>query len=105
MGSPMLGRLMASAWTHGVWTVKPGREDEFVAGWRELVPIGIELGSGEPVLLRDRERPNVFLSFGPWPNLETIERFRGEIAPHVGGMRALLEDIDLFTLDEVHPGD
>ena len=25
-----------SMWTHGVWTVKPGHEEEFVARWLEL---------------------------------------------------------------------
>ena len=45
---------MANVWTYGVWTVKPGREDEFVTAWRELVPTGIALGSAEPQFLRDR---------------------------------------------------
>ena len=93
-----------SMWTHGVWTVKPGREEEFVARWLELVPVGVGLGSGEPSLLRDRDRPNVYRSFGSWPDLETIERFRGTIAPSVGAMQELLHSLELFTLDEVYPG-
>jgi hypothetical protein len=96
---------MAAVWTHGVWTVRPGREDDFVAAWTDLVPIGVELGSGEPRLLRDRDRPNLFRSFGPWPDLETIERFRTEIGPHVGAMSDMLENFETFTLDEVFPGD
>jgi hypothetical protein len=93
-----------SIWTHGVWTVKPGHEEEFVARWRELVPVGAALGSGEPRLLRDRDRPNVYRSFGSWPDLETIERFRGTIGPRVGAMQELLDSLELFTLDEVYPG-
>jgi hypothetical protein len=96
---------MATIWTHGIWTVKPGREDEFVAGWRELVPIGVGLGSGDPQLLRDREHPNVFRSFGPWPDLETVGRFRAEIESRIGEMNDLLERFETFTLDEVYPGD
>jgi hypothetical protein len=96
---------MPSVWTHGVWTVKPGREDEFVAAWRELVPVGARLGSDDPKLLRDRERPNVFRSFGSWADVETIERFRGEIGSRVGKMDDLLESFETFTLDEVYPGD
>ena len=96
---------MPSVWTHGVWTVTPGREEEFVAAWRELLPLGIGLGSGEPRLLRDRDQENVFRSFGPWPDLETIERFRDEIRPRIGGMEDLLESFETFTLDEVYPGD
>jgi len=96
---------MAKIWTHGVFTVKPGREAEFAAGWSELAPIGERLGSGQPTLLRDRDRPNVFRSFGPWPNIETIERFRAEIMPRIGAMDDLLEGVEVFTLDEVYPGD
>ena len=96
---------MTRIWTHGVWTVKAGREDEFVSTWRELVPIGAEIGSGTPVLLRDREQPNVFRSFGPWTNLDEIDRFRAAIRPHLGAMDDLLEDFETFTLDEVYPAE
>jgi len=92
---------MTSIWTHGVWTVKPGREDEFVAGWKALGPVGERFGGEQPTLLRDRERPNVFRSFGAWPDLDSIERFRAEIRPRVVEMNELLEAIELFTLDEV----
>jgi hypothetical protein len=37
---------MANVWTHGVWTVKPGREDEFVTAWRELVPTDVHARRG-----------------------------------------------------------
>jgi hypothetical protein len=96
---------MPRIWTHGVWTVEAGREDEFVAAWRALVPIGTEIGTGTPFLLRDRERPNVFRSFGPWADLEEIDRFRTAIRPHLGVMDDLLESFETFTLDEIYPGD
>jgi hypothetical protein len=96
---------MTRVWTHGVWTVREGREQEFVAAWRALVPVGTRLGSGDPILLRDRDRPNVFRSFGSWPDVETAGRFREEIRPLLGGMDELLDRFDTFTLDEVHPGD
>ena len=83
----------------------PGRENEFVAGWRKLVPLGEGLGAGDPKLLRDRERPNVFISFGPWPDLDTIERFRGELRPRIGAMSELLETAEFATLDEIYPDD
>jgi hypothetical protein len=25
---------MGDVWTHGIWTVRPGREDDFVRAWR-----------------------------------------------------------------------
>ena len=98
---------MPSVWTHGVWTVKPGREDEFVAAWRAMARSAVaELDPpGEPHLLRDRERPNVFRSFGSWADADTIERFRAEIGSRVGKMDGLLESFETFTLDEVYPGD
>jgi hypothetical protein len=57
------------------------------------------------LLLRDRDRPNVFRSFGSWPDLETIERFRRDIvAPALVELRELLENIETMTQDEVYPG-
>jgi hypothetical protein len=72
---------MARIWTHGIWTVKAGHESNFVAAWRELVPLGSSYGSDDPRLLRDREQTNVYRSFGSWRSLEDIESFRGAIAP------------------------
>jgi hypothetical protein len=95
---------MSGIWTHGIWTVKQGREDEFVAGWRALVPIAIRHGGEEPKLLRDRERPNVFRGFGRWPDAVAVQRFRDEISPKVGAMNELLESAEAVTLDEVYPG-
>jgi quinol monooxygenase YgiN len=96
---------MARIWTHGVWAVKAGHEDEFMAAWRKLVPIGAEIGSETPVLLRDREQPNVFRSFGPWADLGEIDRFRAAIRPHMGAMEDLLDRFETFTLDEAYPGE
>jgi hypothetical protein len=94
---------MAALWTHGVWHVKPGREDEFVAAWRAMARSAIaELDPpGTPHLLRDRDRPNVFRSFGPWSELEQVERFRAHIQPHLAAIRELTDSIEIFALDEV----
>jgi heme-degrading monooxygenase HmoA len=90
-------------WTHGVWTVKPGREDDFIAAWQAMAQDAVAefQPPGKPHLLRDRERPNVFRSFGPWDDVETVERFRASIAPRLAEVRELTEDIELFALDEV----
>jgi quinol monooxygenase YgiN len=94
---------MGRIWTHGVWTVKPGREDEFIAAWRAMARAAMdEFHPREaPHLLRDRERPNVFRSFGWWEDIETMERFRAFIAPHLARIRALTDDIEFLALDEV----
>jgi hypothetical protein len=94
---------MASIWTHGVWTIKPGREDEFVAAWRGMARAAVAEFDppGRPLLLRDRDRPNVFRSFGGWDDPQTVERFRAFIKPHIEGIRELSESVEIFALDEV----
>lgn len=100
---------MPNVWTHGVWTVKDGREEEFVAAWTEMARRGLaELNVvAPPTLLRDRDRPNVFISFGPWPSIDEVDRFRSSAAfrESVGLMRELLESFEPQTLDEVSAGE
>jgi quinol monooxygenase YgiN len=100
---------MADVWTHGSWTVKPGREAEFVAAWKEMLERATAdpgIPDSSPTLLRDRDRPNVFVSFGPWPDAEAVAHFRASEAfrAGVGRMQELLESFETQTLDEVHPG-
>lgn len=89
---------MTSVWTHGRWTVKPGREDEFVRAWSDLARAAVaEFGvSSPPTLLRDRDHPNVFLGFGAWPDLQTLRRFHDS---ELVAERALALD-DLMTFGE-----
>jgi quinol monooxygenase YgiN len=91
-------------YTHGRWTVRAGHEDEFVALWRGLAEWSVThlpeaVGA---VLLRDRDHPNLFLSFGPWPSLEAIDDFRGQaqFGAFLAQMRPLLERVETSTLDE-----
>ena len=92
-------------YTHGTWVVKPGNEDEFVRTWTEFadwtranVP-----GAGTGRLLRDREQPNRFVSFGPWESLDAIAAWRQmpQFQETVGKMRELLETFEPHTLDLV----
>ncbi len=95
---------MTNVWTHGVWTVRSGREDEFVDAWRKLrdESTGEFEPAGRPVLLRDRERTNVFRSFGPWRDVETVDRFRAAMWPRIREIeKEYLERLDVYTLDEV----
>ena len=94
---------MQQVFTHGRWVVKPGREDDFVAAWRDFADwttANIE-GSSRAWLLRDRGQPNRFFSFGPWESLEAIEmwRARPEFQERVGGIQELLESFEALTLD------
>ena len=96
---------MTRVWTSGTWTVKPGNEVEFVVAWTAMRDAVLEeFGDVEtPILLRDHERPNVFVSFGPWPDLEHVGRFRSseQFRQAVAAMGPLLERFDAMTLDEV----
>ena len=94
---------MDRIWTHAVWTVNPGREDEFIRAWDAMASDALTAfeTAGPAHLLRDRERQNVFRSFGPWDSMETVEAFRATIAPHLGSMQELLDGFEAFTLDEV----
>ena len=89
-------------WTHGRWVVKPGREDEFVEAWRGLAErTAEEFPGAHGVLLRDRDKPNRFYSFGPWESSETVERWRGStfFREGIGNIRELLDDFTAHTLD------
>ena len=91
-----------TVYTAGIWTVKARREEEFVALWRELA--GWTLGSfpvAHGTLLRSRDEPGRFLSFGPWESVEQIEAWRGapEWQELVGRMRELLDGFEPGTYD------
>ena len=99
---------MTELWTHTTWTVKEGREDDFIAAWRELVrDVRSQLEpSIAPTLLRDHDRPTVFVSFAPWSAENTAVNFRSSdiFRRHLTDMRPLLESFDAQTLDEVVRG-
>ncbi len=91
--------------THGRWTVKPGREDEFVVAWSEFaewtrknIP-----GAQWAVLLRDQQQRSVFLSLGPWESPAAVEAWRASegFRTRVGRIRELLDGFEAATLDPV----
>lgn len=96
---------MGQPYTHGVWTVKPGREQEFVAAWAELAEWTADEvpGSGWARLLRDTAAPNQFRSFGPWRDTEAIEAWRAlpGFQQRVERIRGLLGGFEPHTLDLV----
>ena len=91
-------------WTHGNWVVKAGAEAAFEDAWTRLARAAMRAHEGEPpILLRDREHPNVFKTFGAWPSNEAIEAFRASdlFLGAVDEIRPLLESFEPFTLDEI----
>ena len=99
---------MTEVWTHTTWTVKEGREDDFMAAWRALVDdVKKQLEPRlAPTLLRDHDHPAVFVSFAPWPGNDSVATFRSSeiYHRHLRGMSDLLERFDAQTLDEVVRG-
>lgn len=92
---------MKDLYTCGIWTVTPGREDEFVAAWEDLARWSAEhvAGAGWATLVQQDDQPNRFLTFGPWESLEAIDAWRSSdgFRERVGRIRALLEDFQPGT--------
>jgi quinol monooxygenase YgiN len=88
-------------YTCGIWIVKPGREDEFVAAWEELARWTAEHipGAGWATLVQQEDQPNRFLTFGPWESVEAIDAWRASegFQDGVKRIRALLEDFQPGT--------
>jgi quinol monooxygenase YgiN len=84
--------------------VKPGSEDAFVQAWTDLARRAGEMFQGaRPTLLRDRDRPNLFKTFGSWPDVAAAEAFRGSelIRSGLEDLQPLLESFEMMTLDEI----
>ncbi|HZD79787.1 MAG TPA: antibiotic biosynthesis monooxygenase family protein [Actinomycetota bacterium] len=96
---------VTEVWTHGTWTVRPGSEDDFVDAWRSLAEWTVqEFGTAAAGrLLRDQERANVFISFGPWSDLDTVERWRASegFRDRVAMITRLLDSFEPRTLEPV----
>jgi heme-degrading monooxygenase HmoA len=97
--------IVAELYTSGEWLVKEGREEEFVGAWRDLADWTAEAipGARWARLLRDREEPRRFLSFGPWESLEAIASWRASegFAERIGRIRELVDDLRPRTLEVV----
>jgi heme-degrading monooxygenase HmoA len=88
-----------TVYTLGVWTVKRGRVDEFVAAWHALGQWTLEQGfDSHGTLLRDHTDPTRFVSFGPWASAEAAERWRND-----PGYRVRLDRI-MKTVSSFEPG-
>ncbi|HEX6476439.1 MAG TPA: hypothetical protein VF005_04130 [Acidimicrobiales bacterium] len=65
-------------YTLGVWRVKDGNQDEFVAAWQGLGRYFNSLPHppGKGTLLQSVDDPRQFYSFGPWRSIEDISEMR-----------------------------
>jgi heme-degrading monooxygenase HmoA len=95
---------MAQAYTHSVWIVKPGLEDEFIQRWREFATWSALQGlAGGARLLRDVDQRNRFVSFAPWQSFDTVGRWRSARGFHerIGRLQEVLESFEPHTLEQI----
>jgi heme-degrading monooxygenase HmoA len=90
---PRVGQPYSS----GHWTVKDGKEQEFIAAWLEFVGWAMESQGGvfePPVLLQDADDPHRFQSFGAWADEKARAAWRSdpEFKPRIGKCVALCDD-------------
>lgn len=87
---------MGIPYTHGRWTVKEGREQEFLDRWEEFGRVAVGVGATGIRLLQDTEEPSLFYSFGSWSDPAQITAFKDspEFQHHVAGMQDLVESFE-----------
>jgi len=94
---------MSQPYTFGVWIVKPGREDDFVAGWRELAEwtAGNAPGAGIGRLLQDEDQPTRFISIGPWDDKDALAASRSQLGvqERIAKLREMLETFTPANLE------
>ena len=93
---------MSEIYTVGIWSVKAGREEEFVAAWRAMGEATIaEFPAAHGKLLRDVDNPGRFVSFGPWDSRGTIDAWRASASfkQGVAGIRELLDAFEPGTYE------
>jgi heme-degrading monooxygenase HmoA len=91
--------------TAGIWTVKKGREEEFVRRWQDSADrIAIETPDVTFKLFRDRKDPRRYVSLGEgWRAAEQIEAVRESpgFQDAMASIWRLLDSGELSTLDLV----
>ncbi len=95
---------MAETYTNGLWLVKPGEEDEFVAAWREFASWGHTWpGCGTLRLTRDHYEPSRFVSFGPWESFEAQQAWKDspEFKERIARVKQHTEDFTPSVFEHV----
>ena len=81
---------MVETYTNGIWLVKEGEEDEFVAAWRDFVSWASTWpGSGTFRLVRDLDDSARFMSFAPWESFDAQAAWKAhpEFRERIGRVR------------------
>lgn len=87
---------MAETYTSGLWTVKEGHEDDFVAAWTDFVSWARDQpGSRTFRLVRDLDDSRRYLSFAPWESFEAQAAWK-QTDEFAARMRRVREHVDSF---------
>ena len=68
-------------YTHAMWRVREGREEDFIAAWLELGRVFSELPNppiGTGTLIQSTTDSLEFYSFGPWRSADDVAAMRGD---------------------------
>jgi quinol monooxygenase YgiN len=91
--------------TSEIWVVKEGREDDFARRWQESADsVSLDFPDVTFRLLRDRENPRRFVSFGEgWRTPDQIETARSSpsFQDSMASIWRLLDSGEISTLDLV----
>ena len=83
-------------YTLGVWTVKPGKESDFIEAWRSLGSYFYSLPQppGPGTLVQSVQDSTLFYSFGPWGSIADIQAMRADprTASEIGKLVALCDE-------------
>ena len=93
-----------SAYTIGVWTVKPGRAEDFVNAWHALAEWTVERGFDTyGTLLRDHSDESRYVSLDPWPSADVAQRWRDDpgFRDRLDQMMELVDGFEPGTYDVV----
>jgi len=65
-------------YTFGIWTIKPGKESEFINLWSAFAETTVRTYGeiGKAHLLQDIENPSRFITFGEWKSLDIVLNWR-----------------------------
>jgi heme-degrading monooxygenase HmoA len=95
---------MTETYTSGLWTVRSGEGDAFVAAWKEFVDWARTMSGSQTFrLVRNVDRPNQFQSFAPWNSFEAQNEWKQhpEFPERIGRVRRHCENFEPATYELV----
>lgn len=93
-------------YTFGVWSVKPGKEAEFISAWETFARWTAEHQpgmAGEALLLQDADQPKRLFSIGGWTDMQKVQSWRQlpEFRAFFAKAKELCEGMEPHTLKPV----